>query len=917
MEERSKDHSSETVHPNINAIPTGVCAGTAREEGDSEKIDPLPGSAVLCAEKEFFQEESNPGFVAPQQVHPMRQIQDAHHSSDKDPTTPRGIRNLHRSYRRLLACPNSASLLPIPWLCSRPQGLRIQSYALRAQYSAKNLHQIGESSGGTTQIQRDSDRSIPGRLVDLGKVTGRMSGSRKESDLISPVPRIQDKLQEIQANSPTKIRMVRPGLGPVSSQDLPTKRKSERDCQTSQKHFVPEDPIEKTTGESAGFSPICLDSRPYSESQTQGHESRMAETCNTSSPGSQGSIPQVVAKTAKTLDPTTESVNVSTPDVSSADPHNSHGCVTAGLGRPLREHGSSRAVVERIPVISHKYARSDGSVPILEEDQPQEEYSHTSHAGQFNNSSLHKQKRVKISTYKPCDTGDSRACSQDEFLPECSPHSRSQERGSRLLVEVSTPRIGMVSGQGILPLCSTTNSGLGDRSVRHDREPSTSAVCSPEPRPSGSGSGCDGIRLEPVGEHLLISPIQHVDGSPRQAQDIQGESSHNSSTMAEEQLVSISSRTRSQAGAHPTTDTQSASAKPDCLRFILEDEQASRADFLKLALGRDVGLSEENVTFLEGDTRRTTKRQYQSGWKKWTTYVREQNPQNISIDFCVSFFKSLHDSGLASSTINSIKSAITVPVKAGFGIELNQGLFNRIPKSCSNQRPKEPPKEIKWSLEKVLEKAASIGVDCKDLTKQTRKTAFLMSLASAGRISEIAALQRGGENIKFLKSGSVRLTPDPLFLAKNEPSDDRWDPWVIPALPGFPQLCPVANLKKYLDMTKQIKDGQLFRGETEGSLLSPKQLADKIVLFINQADPSSGASIHQIRKLAASLNFLQYLDFEGLRKYTGWKSPRVFFKHYLKPIEQLSVPIVAAGKVIHPRKKGAGRGGRGRRRRKQ
>ena len=150
-------------------------------------------------------------------------------------------------------------------------------------------------------------------------------------------------------------------------------------------------------------------------------------------------------------------------------------------------------------------------------------------------------------------------------------------------------------------------------------------------------------------------------------------------------------------------------------------------------------------------------------------------------------------------------------------------------------------------MEKVLEKASLIGVDCKDLTKQTRKTAFLMSLASAGRISEMAALQRGDGNIKILESGAVRLTPDPVFLAKNEPSDDRWDSWVIPALPEFPQLCPVANLKKYLDMTKHIEEGQLFRGETEGSLLTSKQLANKIVLFINQADPSSGASCHQIR----------------------------------------------------------------------
>ena len=114
-------------------------------------------------------------------------------------------------------------------------------------------------------------------------------------------------------------------------------------------------------------------------------------------------------------------------------------------------------------------------------------------------------------------------------------------------------------------------------------------------------------------------------------------------------------------------------------------------------MGGDLGVSEENVNFLEGDKRRSTKRQYESDWKKWISYVRAQKPEAINIDFCISFSRSLHERGLAASTINSIKSAITVPVQEGFKIQLNQGLFNRISKSCSGLRPKEPPKEIKWS----------------------------------------------------------------------------------------------------------------------------------------------------------------------------------------------------------------------------
>ena len=311
-------------------------------------------------------------------------------------------------------------------------------------------------------------------------------------------------------------------------------------------------------------------------------------------------------------------------------------------------------------------------------------------------------------------------------------------------------------------------------------------------------------------------------------------------------------------------------------------------------------MKEENVVFLENYKALSTKRQYESNWKKWMAYVTAQQPTEITIDFCVSFLKSLHEKGLASSTINTLKSALTVPIRYGFGIKWNEEPFTNFVKSCAAQRPKPPPKPISWSLAKVLEAAASIRVDSKDEKVLLEKSAFLLALASAGRISELTALQRGGTSVVFQPSGTVMLTPDPTFLAKNEPKDARWEPWSIPPLPECPSLCPVTTLKRYLEVTKSYDSGQLFRGETSGHELSKKQLAQKIVFFIERADPNQHAHVHQIRGLATSLNFLKHLCFEDLKKYTGWKSPRVFYKHYLGPISQLSVPVVAAGKIVRP-----------------
>ena len=42
------------------------------------------------------------------------------------------------------------------------------------------------------------------------------------------------------------------------------------------------------------------------------------------------------------------------------------------------------------------------------------------------------------------------------------------------------------------------------------------------------------------------------------------------------------------------------------------------------------------------------------------------------------------------------------------------------------------------------------------------------------------------------------------------------------------------------------------------------------------------------------------MDFRALTQYTGWKSPKVFMRHYFKNIDSLKFYAVAAGKVVVP-----------------
>ena len=70
--------------------------------------------------------------------------------------------------------------------------------------------------------------------------------------------------------------------------------------------------------------------------------------------------------------------------------------------------------------------------------------------------------------------------------------------------------------------------------------------------------------------------------------------------------------------------------------------------------------------------------------------------------------------------------------------------------------------------------------------------------------------------------------------------------------------------------------------------------------FINAADPDSVPTAHQVRAIATSVNFFQYMDFKALSHYTGWKSSKVFLRHYFRNIDVLKFYAVAAGKVVVP-----------------
>ena len=91
--------------------------------------------------------------------------------------------------------------------------------------------------------------------------------------------------------------------------------------------------------------------------------------------------------------------------------------------------------------------------------------------------------------------------------------------------------------------------------------------------------------------------------------------------------------------------------------------------FLKYAALRRFGIEPANVTFSEADKADSTIRQYNSAFKRLTQFLRAEAPQEMSPNLTLSFFRSLHESGLAPGTVTTTKSALVKIFAYGFDID--------------------------------------------------------------------------------------------------------------------------------------------------------------------------------------------------------------------------------------------------------
>ena len=136
------------------------------------------------------------------------------------------------------------------------------------------------------------------------------------------------------------------------------------------------------------------------------------------------------------------------------------------------------------------------------------------------------------------------------------------------------------------------------------------------------------------------------------------------------------------------------------------------------------------------------------------------------------------------------------------------------------------------------------------------KTLFLMGLALGNRASELHSLLRSSKFIIFSRRRtSVKILPNPSFLAKNEAPGFRHRPMVIKALlkrdGSHHALCPVNALFMFLNATKSYKGPRLFFNPRSDVQCNAGHINYFVRKLVRLSQPGVYARFHDLRKFAA------------------------------------------------------------------
>ena len=150
---------------------------------------------------------------------------------------------------------------------------------------------------------------------------------------------------------------------------------------------------------------------------------------------------------------------------------------------------------------------------------------------------------------------------------------------------------------------------------------------------------------------------------------------------------------------------------------------------------------------------------------------------------------------------------------------------------------------------------------------------------------------------------SVKILPNPSFLAKNEAPKFRRRPMIVKALlkrdGSHHALCPVNALSLYLNATRHMVGPRLFFNPNSGVQCNSGHINYYVRKLIRLSQPGVYARFHDLRKFASWKAFWNGMTWGDIRVRGFWRTNYVLARRYLVGATPSHVPCVALGEVCN------------------
>ena len=314
-------------------------------------------------------------------------------------------------------------------------------------------------------------------------------------------------------------------------------------------------------------------------------------------------------------------------------------------------------------------------------------------------------------------------------------------------------------------------------------------------------------------------------------------------------------------------------AKPCCM----ED--------LKEAL-RIQGASETTIRLYMVSWSKGTVKQYDVYLEKWTKYCVENrvHPCTPTHMQAMNFFSKLYDEGLAYTTINTARSALSAYVQPidGKTIGSHPDVCRQL-KGVSVDRPPKAKYTTAWDVDIVLTMLKSWHpLDSLTYKQLAYKTVMLLALATAQRTQTLHAFSV--DKMIWTDDEVVLQVDIPLKHTKEGQPLDRFHVYKFTDR----RLCPFRTLKKYRDVTAPMrKEGMnklwISLGK-EKVQVEKTTVAKWLKETLYEAGISRSFKAHSTRGASVSKADMMKLPAEYILKQARWTNAATFAKYYKRPI---------------------------------